>query len=67
MKSSDYKKLPDSPGVYLMKGKKGKLLYIGKAGNLRRRVSSYFLRPHDARISQMVSDIKTPRVFSYFV
>jgi excinuclease ABC subunit C len=59
MKSSDYKKLPDSPGVYLMKGKKGKLLYIGKAGNLRRRVSSYFLRPHDARISQMVSDIKT--------
>lgn len=42
-----------------MKGKKGKLLYIGKAGNLRRRVSSYFLRPHDARISQMVSDIKT--------
>ena len=41
-----YRNLPDSPGVYLMKGAKGKILYIGKAANLMRRVSSYFLRPH---------------------
>jgi excinuclease ABC subunit C len=41
-----------------MKGDKGRLLYIGKAGNLRRRVSSYFLASHDARISKMVSEIR---------
>jgi excinuclease ABC subunit C len=52
-----YKKIPDSPGVYLMKNKAGELLYIGKAGNLRRRVSSYFLRPHDSRIQKLVSEI----------
>ncbi len=38
-----YKALPEAPGVYLMKDGKGRLLYVGKAGNLRRRVSSYFL------------------------
>ena len=53
-----YKNLPDTPGVYLMKGEKGKLLYVGKAANLKRRVSSYFLRPHDIRIEKMVSEIK---------
>jgi excinuclease ABC subunit C len=59
MKASEYKKLPDSPGVYLMKDKSGTVIYVGKAGNLRRRVSSYFLSAHDARISKMVSEIKT--------
>jgi excinuclease ABC subunit C len=59
MKASEYKKLPDSPGVYLMKDKSGLIIYVGKAGNLRRRVSSYFLAAHDARISKMVSEIKT--------
>lgn len=53
-----YKNLPDSPGVYIMKGARGKILYIGKAGNVKRRVSSYFLRPHDARIEKMVGEIK---------
>ncbi len=42
-----------------MKDKSGAIIYVGKAGNLKRRVSSYFLRPHDARISKMVSEIKT--------
>jgi len=41
-----------------MKGANGRLLYVGKAGNLKRRVSSYFLRPHDARIQKLVSEIK---------
>ncbi|MFA5052619.1 MAG: GIY-YIG nuclease family protein [Parcubacteria group bacterium] len=59
MKVTDYKKLPDSPGVYLMKNRSGEPIYIGKAGNLKRRVSSYFLVPHDARISKMVSEIRT--------
>lgn len=50
--------LPDSPGVYFMKDAQGRLLYVGKAGSLKRRVSSYFLRPHDSRIQKMVSEIR---------
>jgi excinuclease ABC subunit C len=34
--------LPDSPGVYLFKGPRGKILYVGKATSLRDRVRSYF-------------------------
>lgn len=33
---------PTSPGVYIMKGPRGKILYVGKAKNLRARLSSYF-------------------------
>lgn len=40
-----------------MKDSAGEILYIGKAANLKRRVSSYFLRPHDSRIQKMVSRI----------
>ena len=35
-------RLPSSPGVYLMKDRRGKAVYIGKAGNLRARVRQYF-------------------------
>ena len=35
--------LPDSPGVYLMKDRTGRILYIGKAKNLKNRVRSYFV------------------------
>jgi excinuclease ABC subunit C len=59
MKSSDYKLLPETPGVYVMKDAAGKILYVGKAGNLRRRVSSYFERPHDVRIQTLVARIAT--------
>lgn len=52
-----YEKLPVNPGVYFMKDGLGKLLYIGKAANLKRRVSSYFLRSHDSRIQSMVNQI----------
>ena len=34
--------LPDSPGVYLFRGDRGKILYVGKALSLRKRVASYF-------------------------
>jgi hypothetical protein len=51
--------LPDTPGVYLMKDEKGTIIYVGKATSLKRRVSSYFQRPHDARIQQMVSEIRS--------
>ncbi|MGA2441148.1 MAG: GIY-YIG nuclease family protein, partial [Tepidisphaeraceae bacterium] len=36
------KGLPKSPGVYLMKDDKGRVIYIGKSASLRERVSSYF-------------------------
>jgi excinuclease ABC subunit C len=36
------KKLPDGPGVYLMRNRQGKIIYIGKAVSLRKRVQSYF-------------------------
>ncbi|MGC9603292.1 MAG: GIY-YIG nuclease family protein [Minisyncoccia bacterium] len=55
---TSYKNLPDTPGVYIFRNGAGKILYIGKAGNLKRRVSSYFLRPHDYRIQKLVSEIK---------
>lgn len=43
------KTLPPSPGVYLMLDRKGKPLYVGKAGNLRNRVRSYFVKGGDER------------------
>ncbi len=51
------KKLPDCPGVYIFKDRKGAVLYIGKATSLRTRVSSYFQKAHDRRIEKMVSQI----------
>ncbi len=40
---------PTSPGVYLMKNGSGKIIYVGKAINLKKRVSSYFNRSGDSR------------------
>jgi excinuclease ABC subunit C len=37
--------LPSNPGVYLFKDKRGTILYVGKAGNIKHRVSSYFQKP----------------------
>jgi excinuclease ABC subunit C len=37
------RELPRTPGVYLMKGGSGTVLYVGKAGSLRNRVGSYFV------------------------
>ncbi|MEM7657759.1 MAG: excinuclease ABC subunit UvrC [Bacteroidota bacterium] len=54
------KNLPASPGVYRFLNEKGTILYIGKAKNLHKRVSSYFAsgRPHSYRISHMVQRIR---------
>jgi excinuclease ABC subunit C len=38
------KRIPEQPGVYLMKDSAGGIIYIGKAKNLRKRISSYFVR-----------------------
>lgn len=42
-------KFPTTPGVYLMKGDEGEVLYVGKANNLRNRLRSYFSTTGDGR------------------
>jgi len=53
------KQLPAKPGVYLMKGKDGQILYVGKAVNLRNRVRSYFQKSRhmSPRIQMLVEQI----------
>ena len=52
----ELKKLPKKPGVYLMKDKDDKIIYVGKAINLKNRVSSYFRKTDKTnRILKMVS------------
>lgn len=52
-------KLTDSAGVYLMKDKKNQIIYIGKAKNLHKRVSSYFRvgAEHLPKVAKMVSHV----------
>lgn len=58
-------RLPQEPGVYLMKDKKGRIIYVGKAGNLRQRVRSYFSESSgDGRafirlLNRLLGDIET--------
>ncbi len=40
--------LPDRPGVYEFFNKEGVIIYVGKAKNLKKRVSSYFVKTHDS-------------------
>ena len=49
--------LPHSPGVYLMKNKDDKVIYVGKAINLYNRVSQYFLRPQVGKVAKMVENV----------
>ncbi len=54
----ELKKLPKRPGVYLMKDEQDTILYVGKAVNLKNRVSSYFRKTNKTdRIVKMVSQI----------
>ncbi|MFN3966336.1 MAG: transglycosylase SLT domain-containing protein [Endomicrobiia bacterium] len=60
MNEKIYKILPETPGVYLMRDYSGEILYIGKARNLKKRVSSYFTKSLlDPKIIALISSIKT--------
>lgn len=52
-------KLTTSPGVYIMKSKSGEIIYIGKAKNLKNRVTSYFREgaDHTPKVASMVSNV----------
>lgn len=58
--------LPDKPGVYLMKNEDGRIIYVGKAINLKNRVRSYFQssRNHSPKVRAMVEKIAT---FEYII
>lgn len=54
--------LPESPGVYQYFNSDGTIIYVGKAKNLKRRVSSYFNKTHDSiktqKLVQQIVDLK---------
>src|SRR3982750_4077762 len=58
-------RLPTQPGVYVMKDRRGKIIYIGKAANLRNRVRQYFqpntgdIRDFVPLLEGIVGDIET--------
>lgn len=52
------KGLPDNPGIYMMKDKSNNIIYVGKAINLKKRVSQYFNKTvKSVRISRMVEKV----------
>lgn len=55
------RRMPEQPGVYIMKDGDGKIIYVGKALNLRKRVASYFVRGgvhEEWKTSKLVSRIQ---------
>ncbi len=59
------KRLPNEPGVYIMKDKDENIIYVGKAKNLKKRVSQYFLRKQDhIKVQNMVKNVVD---FDFFI
>jgi len=54
MENKLIKHLPNTPGVYLMKDSRGKILYIGKASSIKKRVASYFRGPLNDRLQNLL-------------
>lgn len=60
----DFDSIPNSPGCYLFKDDKGKIIYIGKAKNLKKRVKSYFQKKkHNNKTQALLSHIKSVDFF----
>ena len=54
----DTARLPENPGCYLYSDEAGTIIYVGKAKNIRKRVSSYFTKKdHDAKTRSLVARI----------
>src|SRR5438067_3962192 len=51
--------LPDGPGVYLFKDRRGRVLYVGKARSIRKRVGSPFSKPATRGAYEMLDEIET--------
>lgn len=49
--------IPEHFGVYIMKDSSGNIIYVGKAKNLKKRISSYFQRKHDIKTASLVENI----------
>src|SRR5438045_4208649 len=52
------KKLPDGPGVYLFRDAKGKVIYVGKAKSIKKRVASHFSNPVTRGAYEMVDELE---------
>src|SRR4051794_24423319 len=52
------RQLPDSPGVYLFKDRRGRVLYVGKASSIRKRVGSHFSKPATRGTYEMLDSIE---------
>jgi excinuclease ABC subunit C len=58
-----YRQAPNTPGVYLMKDARGRIIYVGKAKDLKKRLSSYFVKkknydPKTAALIEMIKDFE---------
>jgi excinuclease ABC subunit C len=53
------RQLPDGPGVYLFKDGRGRVLYVGKASSIRKRVGSHFSKPATRGAYEMLDQIET--------
>ena len=62
LKEIDY--IPHNSGVYLMKNIDNIVIYVGKAKDLFKRVSQYFLKPQTGKVAAMVNNVHS---FEYIV
>ena len=60
------KSLPEEPGVYQFFDKDNEIIYIGKAKNLKKRVSSYFTKSHDTnKLKLLALEAKSLKTFHH--